>query len=287
MALKKFKATSPGIRHAVLIDRSDLSKEGPHKSLTRKIKRNVGRNNRGVITTRHKSAGVKKLYRQIDFKRDKKDVPAIIESVEYDPNRTAFISLVKYADGERRYILSPDDTKVGDEIISSEEAPIRPGNSMPLKRIPQGTYVHSVELRPGAGATIGRSAGTSIQVMGGDKGYIQLKMPSGEYRLVKEDSYATIGTVSNPDQKNVKYGKAGRKRKKGIRPSVRGVAMSYKHPHGGGQGKSGRHGTGGPAKDRWGNKIGKRTRRDRKVSSKFIVRRRPSKNKFKKYKTVI
>ena len=287
MALKKFKATSPGIRHAVLLDRSGLSKEGPHKSLTKKIKSKSGRNNRGVITTRHKSAGVKKLYREIDFSRDKREVPGVIESVEYDPNRTAFISLVKYADGERKYILSPDDLKVGDEIITSAEAPIRAGNSMPLKRIPQGTYVHAVELKPGEGAKIGRSAGTAIQVMGGDKGYVQLKMPSGEYRLVKEDAYATIGTVSNPDQKNVKYGKAGRKRNKGIRPSVRGVAMSYKHPHGGGQGKSGRHGTGGPAKDRWGNKIGKRTRRDRKTSSKFIIRRRPSKNKFKKYKTVI
>lgn len=287
MALKKFKATTPGVRHAALIDRSGLSKKAPHKKLVKEIPRKAGRNNRGVITMRHKSKGVKKLYRYIDFNRDKKDVKGTVESVEYDPNRTAFISLVKYEDGERRYILAPDGIKEGDEVVSGDEVSIKPGNAMPLKKIPQGTYVHAVELYPKRGAILGRSAGTSIQVMGGDKGYIQLKMPSGEYRLVKEDCYATIGTVSNTEQKNVKYGKAGRKRLKGVRPSVRGVAMSYKHPHGGGQGKSGRHGTGGPAKDRWGNKIGKRTRRDKNVNNKFIIKRRPATNKFKKYKSVI
>ncbi len=287
MALKKYKATSPGVRHAILIDKSELSKEKPYKSLTKRVKKSVGRNNRGVITTRHKSAGNKNLYREIDFNRDKKGINATVETVEYDPNRTAFIALLKYADGERRYILAPDGIKPGARLISGEEAPIKPGNAMPLKRIPQGTMVHAVEFTPGRGAKIGRSAGTDIQVMGGDKGYVQLKMPSGEYRLVKEDAYATIGSVSNPDQKNVKLGKAGKNRVKGKRPSVRGVAMSYKHPHGGGQGKSGRHGTGGPAKDRWGNKVGKRTRKNRKTTSKFIIRRRPSKNKFKKYKTVI
>ena len=287
MALKNYKPTSPGVRHAILIDKSSLSKKSPYKPLVKKLKRNAGRNNRGVITTRHRSVGNKNLYRKIDFHRDKKDIPAIVETIEYDPNRTAFISLLKYKDGERRYILSPDDIKVGDTIVSGDEAPIRPGNAMPLKRIPQGTFVHAVEFTPGTGAKIGRSAGINIQVMGGDKGYIQLKMPSGEYRLVKNDAYATIGTVSNPDQKNVKLGKAGKNRKKGKRPTVRGVAMSYKHHHGGGQGKSGRHGTGGPAKDFWGNKIGKRTRKHRKPTSKFIIRRRPAKNKFKKYKTII
>jgi large subunit ribosomal protein L2 len=183
--------------------------------------------------------------------------------------------------------LAPETLKVGSKIVSDEEAPIRPGNSLPLKKIPQGTFVHAVEMWPGQGAVIGRSAGTSIQVMGGDKGYVQLKMPSGEYRLVKEESYATIGTVSNPDQTNVKLGKAGRKRRLGIRPTVRGVAMSIKHPHSGGQGKKGKGIIGGPAKDKWGNKIGKRTRKNRKTTSKYIIKRRPSKHRFKTYKTII
>ncbi len=287
MALKKFKPTSAGLRHAALLDRSGLSKGGPYKSLTKKVSRDHGKNNRGVITTRHKSAGFKKLYRIVDFKRDKRDIGGVIETVEYDPNRTAFIALVKYSDGERRYILAPDKLKIGDSVMSGEEAPIREGNSLPLKKIPQGTFVHAVEMYAGSGASIARSAGTSVQVMGGDKGYIQLKMPSGEQRLVRENCYATIGMVSNPDQKNVKLGKAGRKRNKGVRPTVRGVAMSYKHPHGGGQGKGGRHGTGGPKKDLWGNRVGTRTRKNRKTSSKFILKRRANKNKFKSYKTVL
>ncbi len=197
------------------------------------------------------------------------------------------MALLKYADGERRYIIAPDGVKVGDELISGEEVPIEVGNAMPLNKIPQGTYVHAIEMFPGQGAKMGRSAGASIQVMGGDKGYIQLRLPSGEIRLVKENCFATIGNASNPDHKNEKLGKAGVARRLGKRPAVRGVAMSYKHPHGGGQGKSGRHGTGGPAKDFWGNKVGTRTRKHRKTSSKYIVRRRPSKHKFKKYKTVI
>lgn len=251
------------------------------------MKSKAGRNAKGRITVRHRGGGVKKKYRVIDFKRDKRNIPAEVEQIEYDPNRTAFLALLKYADGERRYIIAPEETSVGDELVSGEEVPIEPGNAMPLHKIPQGTYVHAVEMWPGKGATLGRSAGSSIQVMGGDKGYIQLRLPSGEIRLVKEECYATIGAASNPDHKNEKLGKAGTRRRKGFRPGVRGVAMSYKHPHGGGQGKGGRHGTGGPAKDRWGNKIGTRTRRHRKTTSKFIVRRRPSKHKFKKYKTVI
>ncbi len=287
MALKKLNPKTAGTRQAILIDRRELSKARSFKSLSKNLARSHGKNNTGKITTRHKSAGVKKLYRTIDFGRDKTDIKGVIETIEYDPNRTAFVALVKYVDGERRYILAPDNLKVGDEVVSGAGSSIRIGNAMPLKNIPQGTMVHAVELWPGRGAKLGRSAGTSIQVMGGDKGYVQLKMPSGEYRLVKENCFATIGTVSNPDQKNVKLGKAGRKIRKGIRPTVRGVAMSYKHPHGGGQGKSGRHGTGGPAKDLWGNKVGKRTRRNKKVTGKFIVKRRPSKNKFKSYKTII
>lgn len=287
MALKTFKPKTPSLRHSVLIDRSELFKGRAHKSLVSNTKRSTGRNNQGRITTRHRGAGVKKLYRVIDFKREKHDILGIVERVEYDPNRTAFIALIKYADGERRYILSPDGIKAGDKVQSGENVSIATGNALPLNKIPQGTMVHAVELWPGRGATMARSAGTSVQVMGGDKGYIQLRLPSGEIRLVRESCYATIGTVSNPDQKNVKYGKAGRKRLMGVRPSVRGVAMSIKHPHGGGQGKGGRHGTGGPKKDRWGNLIGTRTRKGKNVNNKFIVRRRAEKNKFKSYKTVI
>jgi len=287
MALKKFRPITPGTRHAVLIDRSVLSDVEPYKPLLKTIKKSAGRNNQGRVTVRHRGGGVKRLYRIIDFKRDKHDVEGVVETIEYDPNRTAFIALVKYADGERRYILAPDELKVGSRIVAGENAPAEIGNALPLSKIPQGTFVHAVELFPGKGAQLARSAGTKIQVMGGDKGYVQLKMPSGELRLVRETCYATVGTVSNPDQKNVKIGKAGRKRNKGIRPGVRGVAMSIKHPHGGGQGKTGRHGTGGPKKDRWGNLIGKRTRRLKKPTTKFIVRRRPEKNAFKKTKTVI
>jgi len=287
MALKKFNPTSPGVRHAISVDRSHLSKVEPHKPLTRKIKRHGGRNHSGQITMRHQGGGVKSLYREIDFKRNKHSIEGVIETLEYDPNRTAFIALVKYADGERRYILAPDGIKVGDKIMSGTEAPIKPGNALMLKNIPQGTMVHAVELSPSKGAAIARSAGTAIQVMGGDKGYVQLKMPSGEFRLVKDTCFATIGVVSNTDHSNVKLGKAGRRVRKGIRPTVRGVAMSTKHPHGGGQGKGGRHGTGGPKKDRWGNPVGKRTRRLRNTTNKFIVKRRSEKNKFKSYKTVI
>ncbi len=287
MAIKKLKPTTPTRRHTVLIDRSELTKKAPEKRLVSKMKKNGGRNNSGKLTVRHQGGGAKKMYRMIDFKRAKLNVPATVEAIEYDPNRSAFIALLKYADGERRYILSPDQLTVGTKVQSGEEAPILPGNSLPLKKIPQGTFVHAVEMWPGKGALLGRSAGTSIQVMGGDKGYVQLRLPSGEMRLVKEECYATIGNVSNPDHKNVKLGKAGRKRHLGVKPTVRGVAMSYKHPHGAGQGKSGRHGTGGPAKDPWGNKVGTRTRKHRKVTSKFIIKRRPSKHKFKKYKTLI
>lgn len=287
MALKKFNPTSAGTRHAVLIDRRELSDVKPFKKLTMSFKSNAGRNNLGRITVRHRGAGVKKLYRVIDFKREKHGIKGVVETIEYDPNRTAFIALIKYADGERKYILSPDTLKVGATIISGPEAPITIGNALPLKNIPQGTYVHAVEMWPGKGAQLARSAGTTIQVMGGDKGYIQLKMPSGELRLVRETCFATIGTVSNPDQKNVKIGKAGRRRLKGIRPTVRGVAMSTKHPHAGGQGKGGRHGTGGPKADRWGNLVGTRTRRGRHPNNKYIVKRRPATNAFKKNKSII
>lgn len=287
MALKKYRPITAGSRHAILIDRRELSDVTPHKSLVVSKKGSGGRNNQGRLTIRHRGGGVKRQYRVIDFKRDKRDIKGEVETIEYDPNRTAFIALIKYVDGERRYILAPNNLKVGDKIESGEKAEISVGNSMPLSKIPQGTFVHAVELYPGKGAQLARSAGTNIQVMGGDKGYVQLKMPSGELRLVRETCYATVGVVSNPDKKNVKLGKAGRRRNKGIRPSVRGVAMSIKHPHGGGQGKSGRHGTGGPKKDYWGNLVGRRTRKGRSVRNKFIIKRRPEKNAFKKNKTVI
>lgn len=287
MALKKYRPITAGSRHAILIDRRELSDVAPHKSLVVSKKGNGGRNNQGRLTVRHRGGGVKRQYRVIDFKRDKRDIKGEIETIEYDPNRTAFIALVKYQDGERRYILAPNNLKVGDKVESGDNVEVSIGNSMPLSKIPQGTFVHAVELYPGKGAQMARSAGTNIQVMGGDKGYVQLKMPSGELRLVKETCYATVGVVSNPDKKNVKLGKAGRRRNKGIRPSVRGVAMSIKHPHGGGQGKSGRHGTGGPKKDYWGNLVGRRTRKGRSVRNKFIIKRRPEKNAFKKNKTVI
>ncbi len=287
MALKSYNATSPGRRHRVIATTKHLTKKAPEKSLLRKTNNINGRNNQGKVTVRHRGGAVKRAYRIIDFKRNKVGVPAIVESVEYDPNRSAHIALLKYKDGERRYILSPEGLEVGAEIVSGTEVPLNVGNSMPLSKIPQGTMVHAVELLPGSGAKIGRTAGSSIQVMGGDKGYVQLRMPSNEIRLVKETCTATIGVVGNSEHKNQKIGKAGNKRRKGFRPAVRGVAMSYKHPHGGGQGKSGRHGTGGPAKDLWGNKKGTRTRKNRKVTGKFIIRRRPNTNAFKKYKTII
>lgn len=287
MALKTFKPTTASRRHTVLVDRSGLSKKSAHKPLLAKNNKTTGRNNRGVITIRHRGGGVRGQYRMIDFMRTKRDIPAVVETVEYDPNRTAFIALLKYADGERAYILAPDGIEVGQQIQSGAEAPIEVGNATTLARIPQGSFVHAVELWPGQGAKIGRSAGTNIQVMGRNQDYVQLKMPSGEIRLVHHTAYATVGMVSNPDHKNEKLGKAGRSRMRGVRPTVRGVAMSINHPHAGGQGKKGKGIIGGPAQDPWGNRLGKRTRKHRKPTSKFIVSRRPSQHKFKKYKTIV
>lgn len=288
MALKRKKATTPSSRHTVSVDRSKLHKGRAKKQLTQSIKGQSGRNNSGQITVRHRSGRGRRQYRQIDFKRDNHGVEGVIERIEYDPNRTAFIALVKFADGDWRYILAPDDVEVGDKVQSGPDAPVRAGNALPLKDIPQGMFVHAVETTMGKGASFARSAGVRAQVQGNDKGYVQLKLPSGEIRLVREECYATVGVVSNTDQKNVKLGKAGRKRHKGVRPTVRGVAMSYKHPHGAGQGKKGKATIGGPAKDFWGNKIGKRTRKN-KNTGKYIVKRRNVKSgrKFKKNKTII
>lgn len=287
MALKKYKPTTASMRHTILVDRSELHKGRSLKRLTKKLNKSTGKNNQGRITTRHKVSKVKKLYRIIDLKRDNYGITGVVDRIEYDPNRSAFIALIKYSNGDWRYILAPNGLKVGAIVQSGADAPVSIGNAMPLSKIPQGTYIHAVSIRPNEKATIGLAAGTTIQLMGAREDYVQLKMPSGEIRLFKNTCYATIGTVSNPDRKNEKLGKAGRKVKRGIKPTVRGVAMSYKHPHGAGQGKSGRHGTGGPKKDIYGNTVGTRTRKKRNPTNKFIVKRRTEKNKFRSFKTIV
>lgn len=289
MALKQHKPTTPTRRHTELLDYSVLTSSKPHKKLTKTVNYNAGKNFRGKQTVRHRGGRVKRQYRVIDFNRSKFDVPATVETIEYDPYRSANIALVKYADGERRYILAPLNLNVGDTVISGEKVAVKIGNAMRLKNIPAATFVHNIETTRGNGGIIGRAAGSAIQIQGFTKDYAQLKMPSGEIRLVRSDCLATVGTVGNIDSKNVKLGKAGRKRRMGFRPTVRGVAMSGgKHPHGDGQGKSGRHGPGGPSKDRWGNPVGKKTRNN-KVTNKYIIQRRPNKKgrKHKKYKTIV
>jgi large subunit ribosomal protein L2 len=288
MAIKEIKPTTSTRRHTVVIVNKEVTKIRGHKPLMTHEKYFAGRSG-GKVSVRHRGGREKRHYRIIDFLRNKNDIPAKVETIEYDPNRSAYIALLLYKDGERRYIIAPDGLKIGEEVQSGETAAIKVGNALPLKKIPSGMFVHCVELQKGRGGIIGRSAGTNIQIQGGTSGYIQLKMPSGEIRLVKEDCYATIGIVSNAEHSNEKLGKAGVKRHMGFRPAVRGVAMSGgKHPHGDGQGKSGRHGPGGPAKDKWGNRVGKRTRSN-KVTSKFIVKRRTEKSgrRFKTFKTIV
>jgi large subunit ribosomal protein L2 len=244
MALKKYKPTTPSQRGLVLIDRSELYKGKPVKSLTEGLTKSGGRNNLGRITLRFRGGGHKRSYRLIDFKRRKFDVPATVDRIEYDPNRTAFIALITYTDGEQSYILAPQKLKVGDTIIASEKADVKIGNAMPLRFIPVGTFVHNVEMKPGKGGQMSRSAGTYAQLVGRDAGYAQLKLSSGEMRIVQAECMATIGAVSNPDHMNQSFGKAGRQRWKGRRPHVRGVVMNpVDHPLGGGEGRSsgGRH----------------------------------------------
>lgn len=276
MALKKFKPTTPGQRNLVLVDRSDLYKGKPVKSLTEGLRKTGGRNNTGRITSRRIGGGHKRRYRFIDFKRNAKfDVPATVERLEYDPNRTAFIALIRYEDGELSYILAPQRLQAGDTVVSGQRVDVKPGNAMPLANIPVGTIVHNVEMKPGKGGQIARSAGTYVQLVGKDQGYAQLRLGSGEVRLVRGECMATIGAVSNADQQNVKLGKAGRKRWLGKRPSVRGVAMNpVDHPHGGGEGRTsgGRH----PVTP-WGKPTkGKRTRSNKKTDS-LIMRSRHKK----------
>lgn len=274
MALKNYKPVTPSTRGLVLIDRSQLYKGRPVKELTEGLKKTGGRNHFGRITTRHIGGGHKRRYRMIDFKRRKFDVGATVERIEYDPNRTAFIALLKYDDGELAYILAPQRLKVGDRVISGEKADIKPGNAMPMKSIPVGTIIHNVEMKPGKGGQMARSAGSFVQLVGKDQGMALLRLTSGEQRLVQADCMATIGAVSNPDNQNTKLGKAGRKRWLGIRPTVRGVAMNpIDHPHGGGEGRTsgGRH----PVTP-WGKPTkGKRTRNNKRTQ-KMILRRRPS-----------
>ncbi|MEL7167387.1 MAG: 50S ribosomal protein L2, partial [Pseudomonadota bacterium] len=244
MALKSYKPTTPGQRGLVLIDRSELWKGRPVKALTEGLTKNGGRNNTGRITMRRKGGGAKRLYRIVDFKRNKMDVEAVVVRIEYDPNRTAFIALVQYTDGEQAYILAPQRLAVGDKVISAQKADIKPGNCMPFQGMPIGTIVHNIELKPGKGGQIARAAGTYAQFVGRDGGYAQIRLSSGELRLVRQECMATVGAVSNPDNSNQNMGKAGRMRHKGVRPSVRGVVMNpIDHPHGGGEGRTsgGRH----------------------------------------------
>jgi large subunit ribosomal protein L2 len=275
MALKNFNPTTPGRRNLVLVDRGDLWKGAPVKKLTEGLTKKGGRNNTGRITARRRGGGHKRLYRIVDFKRRKFDVPATVERLEYDPNRSAFIALVKYEDGEQSYILAPQRLAIGDTVISGEKADIKPGNAMPLGSIPVGTIVHNVEMKPGKGGQIARSAGTYVQLVGRDAGYALLRLGSGEVRMVRAECMASIGAVSNPDQANAKLGKAGRKRWTGKRPAVRGVAMNpVDHPHGGGEGRTsgGRH----PVTP-WGKPTkGAKTRRNKKTNA-LIVRRRHKK----------
>jgi len=278
MALKKYKPVTPTMRHLVLVDHSELHKGKPVKTLTEGLSEKAGRNNHGRITARRRGGGHKRKYRIIDFKRTKLDMSATVERIGYDPNRTAFIALIKYEDGELNYILAPQRVQAGDVIVAGPGSDIKPGNALPLNNIPIGTIVHNVEMKPGKGGQIARSAGTYVQIVGRDSGYAQVKLTSGELRLVRGECMATVGAVSNPDQSNIKIGKAGRKRWLGKRPAVRGVAMNpVDHPHGGGEGRTsgGRH----PVSP-WGKPTkGKRTRKRNKPSDKLIIRSRHAKKK--------
>jgi large subunit ribosomal protein L2 len=274
MALKSFKPRTPGLRQLVLVDRSGLWKGGPEKSLTEGLTKSGGRNNNGRITSFHQGGGHKRRYRFVDFKRRRFDEKARVERLEYDPNRTAFIALIRYEEkGDLSYILAPQRLAVGDIVEAGTAVDIKPGNALPLASIPVGTLVHNVEMKPGKGGQLARSAGSYVQIVGRDGAYALLKLSSGELRLVDMRCMATIGAVSNPDQKNVSLGKAGRSRWMGKRPVVRGVAMNpVDHPHGGGEGRTsgGRH----PVTP-WGKPTkGKKTRDRKKSSSKLIVRRR-------------
>ncbi|MBN2601456.1 MAG: 50S ribosomal protein L2 [Candidatus Marinimicrobia bacterium] len=273
MGIKKIKPTTPGQRFKSVDTFEDITTTTPEKSLLTPMKSSGGRNNRGRVTSRRRGGGHKRAYRIIDFKRDKHDIEATVKTIEYDPNRSSRIALLNYSDGEKRYIIAPDGLQVGNVIVSGPDAPIKMGNSLPLKNIPAGTFVHNIELKPKKGGQIARGAGTSAQIMAKEGKYVTLKMPSGEMRLILAECYATIGQVSNKTHENISLGKAGRNRWLGRRPKVRGVAMNpLDHPMGGGEGKSsgGRHPT-----TPWGKPTkGYRTRKKNHPSDKFIVKRR-------------
>ena len=275
MAIKIYKPVTPGQRDMTGYGFDEITKSKPERSLIVFRKKHSGRNNYGRITVRHQGGGARRFIRLIDFKRDKLAIPAKVAAIEYDPNRTARIALLNYADGEKRYILAPVGVKVGDVIMAGPTAEIRPGNSLPISSIPVGTMVHNIELKEGKGGQLVRSAGTAAQLLAKEGDYAQIRMPSGEVRMVRQVCYATIGQVGNLDHSNIKLGKAGRKRHMGIRPAVRGTAMSPRdHPHGGGEGRQ-PVGMPGP-KTPWGKPtLGYKTRRN-KVTDKFIVRRRTS-----------
>jgi large subunit ribosomal protein L2 len=273
MAIKRHKPTSPGRRFATWSDRAEVTRSEPEKSLVEGLSKSGGRNSKGRITSRHRGGGAKRRYRKVDFKRRKDGVPARVAAIEYDPNRTAYIALLHYADGEKRYILAASRLRVGDTVMSGPQADIAPGHSLPIQRIPTGTTVHNVELSPGRGGQIGRSAGTAIQLVAKEGGSATLRLPSGEMRMVSTECRATVGAIGNPEQQNVDLGKAGRNRHKGRRPQTRGTAMNpVDHPHGGGEGSTtpGRH----PVTP-WGvPTLGYPTRKKNKPSDRDIVRRR-------------
>ncbi len=273
MAIRKLKPNTPGTRFMSISSFEEITKTTPEKSLTFSLKKSGGRNNLGRITSRHRGGGHKRSYRIIDFKRDKAGVPAKVFSIEYDPNRTSRIALLNYADGEKRYIIAPDGLKIGDQLMSGSGIEIKVGNALPLKEIPLASFVHNVEMKPGKGGQLGRSAGASLQLMAKEGNYAQLKMPSGEVRMISLDCMATYGAVGNADHENISLGKAGRSRWLGIRPASRGVAKNpVDHPMGGGEGKT--SGGGHPVSP-WGQKAkGLKTRKKKNPTSKLIVKRR-------------
>ncbi len=274
MAVKKYKSTSPGRRFGTVSDFSALTKKKPEKSLTGPLKDDAGRNNKGRITRRHSGGGHKKLYRTIDFKRLRDGIPARVEAIEYDPNRSARIALLSYKDGKKSYIIAPLKLKVGDILMSGEKIDIKPGNALPLKNIPVGTIIHNIELKRGKGAELARSAGADAQLLAKEGEYASIKLPSGEVRLVGIECRACVGQVGNTTHEIIKLGKAGRKRWLGIRPSVRGTAMNpIDHPHGGGEGKN--KSSGRNPVTPWGKPtLGYRTRKKNNQNDKYIIRRR-------------
>ncbi|MBQ2567555.1 MAG: 50S ribosomal protein L2 [Clostridia bacterium] len=274
MGIKKYNPTTPGLRGMTVSTFEEITTDKPEKSLTVTLKKHSGRNNRGKITVRHRGGGYRPKYRIIDFKRDKDGVPGNVATIEYDPNRTANIALIVYADGEKRYIVAPQSLKVGDVIYSGPDADIKVGNALPLANIPLGTMIHNIELKPGKGAQLVRAAGNGAQLMAKEGDYAQVRLPSGEVRRIRMNCRATIGEVGNNDHQNINIGKAGKKRHMGIRPTVRGSVMNPNdHPHGGGEGKAG-IGRVGPVTP-WGKPaLGYKTRKKKKASNKYIVKRR-------------